>query len=69
MLKFCDEHGVKVVARGAGTSLSGGAIPQEDAVVLGVARMNRMLEIDFENRTARVEAGVTNMNISKAVGA
>ena len=53
--------------RGAGTSLSGGAIPQEDAVVVCVAKMSRVLEVDFANRVARVEAGVTNLAISNAV--
>src|SRR5690349_2561398 len=69
VLKFCHAHGVKVVPRGAGTSLAGGAIPQEDAIILGVAKMNRILETDFENRTARVQAGVTNLAISAAVSA
>ena len=67
VLKFCHAHGVKVVARGAGTSLAGGAIPQEDAIVLGVAKMNRVLAVDFENRTARVQSGITNLAISQAV--
>jgi len=64
VLRFCHERGVKVVPRGAGTSLAGGAIPQEDAIVLGVSKMNRVLEVDFENRTARVQAGITNLAIS-----
>jgi glycolate oxidase len=59
--------GVPVVPRGAGTSLAGGAIPQEDAVVIGLSKMNRILEIDFANRFARVEAGVTNLKITEAV--
>jgi glycolate oxidase len=67
VLRFCRQHGVKVVPRGAGTSLAGGAIPQEDAIVLGVAKMNRVLDLDFENRTARVQAGITNLAISQAV--
>src|SRR3712207_6536196 len=67
VMKFCHANGVKVVARGAGTSLAGGAIPQEDAVVLGVAKMNRVLSVDFENRTARVQSGITNLAISQAV--
>jgi glycolate oxidase len=65
--KFLSENGVKMVARGAGTSLSGGALPSEDCVVVGLARMNRILDIDYENRTARVEAGVTNIGITNAV--
>jgi glycolate oxidase len=67
VLQFCRQHGVKVVPRGAGTSLAGGAIPQEDAIVLGVAKMNRVLDLDFENRTARVQSGITNLAISQAV--
>ena len=53
--------------RGAGTSLSGGAIPQEDAIVVGLSKMNRILEINLADRYARVEAGVTNLAISEAV--
>lgn len=67
ILRFCHEQGVKVVPRGAGTSLAGGAIPQEDAVVIGVSKMTRVLEIDFADRFARVEAGITNLAISAAV--
>jgi glycolate oxidase len=67
VLEFLGKNGVKVVARGAGTSLSGGALPSPDAVVVGLARMNRILSIDYDNRTARVEAGVTNINITNVV--
>src|SRR3954452_15298794 len=67
VLRFCRDRGVKVVARGAGTSLCGGAIAQEDAIILGVSKMNRVLDMDFENRAARVQAGVTNLAISQAV--
>ncbi|NNM73162.1 FAD-linked oxidase C-terminal domain-containing protein [Enterovirga aerilata] len=67
VMRYLGEQGVKVVPRGAGTSLAGGAIPQEDAVVVGVSKMARVLEVDFENRTARVEAGITNLAISAAV--
>jgi glycolate oxidase len=67
VLKFCNAHGVPVVPRGAGTSLSGGAIPQEDAVVIGIAKMNRVVEIDYANRTARVQAGMTNLAVSGLV--
>jgi glycolate oxidase len=67
VMAFLSANGVKVVARGAGTSLSGGALPSEDCVVVGLARMNRILDIDYENRVARVEAGVTNINITNAV--
>ncbi len=67
VLAYCNENGIKVVARGAGTSLSGGALPQEDAIVLGVSKMNRVIEVDYQNRVARVEAGITNIAISEAV--
>jgi glycolate oxidase len=66
-VQYLGARGVKVVPRGAGTSLSGGALPSPDAVVVGLARMNRILAIDYANRVARVEAGVTNINITNAV--
>jgi glycolate oxidase len=69
VLRVCSQNGVRVVPRGAGTSLSGGALPLADAVVLGVSRMNRILEVDLADRWARVEAGVTNLAITKAVEA
>jgi glycolate oxidase len=69
VLKYCHRYGVPVVPRGAGTSLSGGAIPQEDAVVIGLSKMSSILEVDYANRTATVQAGVTNLNISDAVSA
>jgi glycolate oxidase len=69
VLKFCRQAGVNAVPRGAGTSLSGGAIPQEDAVVIGLSKMNRILEINLADRYARVQAGVTNLAISDAVAA
>jgi len=65
-LRLCSEAGVPVVARGAGTGLSGGALPLTDGVLLSLARLNRILDIDVDNRTARVEPGVTNLSISKA---
>lgn len=67
VLRYCNEQDVKVVARGAGTSLSGGAIPQEDAIVLGVSKMNKVLDVDFENRIIRVQSGITNLAITDAV--
>jgi glycolate oxidase len=67
VMAYLHGEGVPVIPRGAGTSLSGGSIPQEDAVVVCVARMSRVLDVDFANRTARVEAGVTNLAISGAV--
>ncbi len=67
IMAYCWENDIKVVARGAGTSLSGGALPSEDSIVLCVSRMNRLLQVDEANRTARVEAGITNLAISQAV--
>ncbi len=69
LLRYCHQRGVKVVARGAGTSLSGGALPAEDALVIAVSRMNRVLEVDYMNRIARLEVGITNLGISEAVKA
>ena len=69
IMRFCRDAGVNIVPRGAGTSLSGGAIPQEDAIVLGLSKMNRILEINLADRYARVEAGVTNLAISEAAAA
>ncbi len=69
VLKYCSRYGIPVVPRGAGTSLSGGAIPQADAVVIGLSKMSHILDIDLANRTATVQAGVTNLNISEAVSA
>ncbi|HXG79225.1 MAG TPA: FAD-linked oxidase C-terminal domain-containing protein [Methyloceanibacter sp.] len=67
ILRFCRDNHVKVVPRGAGTSLAGGALPLEDAIVLCLTRMNRVLSVDLSNRVARVEAGVTNAAITEAV--
>src|SRR5436189_6082673 len=67
VLRYCKKIGIKVVPRGAGTSLSGGALPLADGVLLGMAKFNRILEIDYENRCAIVQPGVTNLAISKAV--
>ena len=67
VMAYCHANGVRVVPRGAGTSLAGGAIAQEDAIILGVGKMTRVRDMDFENRTARVEAGITNLAISGAV--
>lgn len=66
-LKICREEGVPVVPRGSGTSLSGGALPTSDSVILGLGRMNRVLEIDLSNRFIRVEAGRTNLSVTGAV--
>ncbi len=68
VLRYCHAQGIKVVARGAGTSLCGGALPAEDAVVVGVSKMNRVLSVDYNSRTAVVQTGITNLAISGAVG-
>ena len=67
VLAYCHENEVKVVPRGAGTSLSGGALPLADGILLGLGKFNRILEVDFDNRCAVVQPGVTNLGITKAV--
>jgi glycolate oxidase len=67
VLAYCHGEGIKVVPRGAGTSLSGGALPLEDGVLLGMAKFNRIKDIDFDNRVAVVEPGVTNLAVTNAV--
>src|SRR5271165_941144 len=69
ILRFCHANGVRVIPRGAGTSLSGGALPLADAVVIGMMRMNRILDIDYADRCAVVQAGVTNIGITNAMAA
>ncbi|MFD1195353.1 FAD-linked oxidase C-terminal domain-containing protein [Seohaeicola saemankumensis] len=67
VLRICHEMGVPVVPRGSGTSLAGGALPTADSVILGVARMNAVLETDYENRFVRVQSGRTNLSVTGAV--
>jgi glycolate oxidase len=67
VLAYCHAEGIKVVPRGAGTSLSGGALPLADGVLLGMAKFNKIKDIDFDNRVAVVEPGVTNLAVSTAV--
>jgi glycolate oxidase len=67
VLRYCHQRRLKVVPRGSGTSLSGGALPLADGVLLGLGKLNRILEIDFDNRCAVVQPGVTNLAISHAV--
>ncbi len=69
ILRFCHQNGVRVIPRGAGTSLSGGALPMADSVVVGMMRMNQILDIDYADRCATVQAGVTNIGITQAVTA
>jgi len=68
-LRACHEMGVPVVPRGSGTSLAGGALPTEDSVILGVARLTQVLETDYENRFITVQAGRTNLSVTGAVEA
>jgi glycolate oxidase len=67
VLRICHEMNVPVVPRGAGTSLAGGALPTADCVILGVARMNDVLEVDYGNRFVRVQSGRTNLSVTGAV--
>ncbi len=69
VLAFCKREGVKIVPRGAGTGLSGGALPLEDGITVGLGRFNRILEIDYANRAAVVQPGVANLTISQAMDA
>jgi glycolate dehydrogenase FAD-linked subunit len=69
VLRYCQTEGIKVVPRGAGTSLSGGALPLADGIVLGMGKFNRILDIDYDNRCAVVQPGVTNLGVSQAVAA
>ena len=67
VMKWCHQNGVKVVPRGAGTSLSGGALPLADAVLLGLGKFNKILDIDYDNRCVVAQPGVTNLAITDAV--
>src|SRR3984957_19718984 len=67
VLKYCFEQGIKVVPRGSGTSLSGGALPLADAVLLGLSKFKRIREIDYNDRIAVVQPGVTNLAVTQAV--
>ncbi len=67
VVRICAEHSVPVVSRGAGTGLSGGALPHRDGVLLSLTRMNRILKINAAARTAHVQPGVTNLAITEAV--
>jgi glycolate oxidase len=67
ILRYCHDNDIRVVPRGSGTSLSGGALPLEDGVLLGLSKFNRVLEVDYENRVAVVQPGVTNLNVTNNV--
>src|ERR1700732_2942065 len=66
VLRYCRDTGVKVVPRGAGTSLSGGALPLADGVLLGLGKFNRVLDIHYSNRLAVVQPGVTHLAFTRA---
>jgi len=66
-VRVCADHGIPFVARGAGTGLSGGAVPVAEGIVIGLARMNRILEVDVPNRRVRLQPGVTNLDVTRAV--
>ena len=67
VLRYCHQRRLKVVPRGSGTSLSGGALPLADGVLVGLGKLNRVLEVDYDNRCAIVQPGVPNLAISHAV--
>ena len=67
ILAYCHANGLKVVPRGSGTSLSGGALPLADGIVLGLSRFNRILEIDYDNLCVVTQPGVTNLGLTEAV--
>ena len=67
ILKFCNQENIKIVPRGAGTGLSGGALPLKDAIMMGLGKFNKILEIDFENKCVVTQPGVTNLAITYAV--
>jgi len=66
-VRVCHERGIPFVARGAGTGLSGGAVPVAEGIVIGLARMNAILEVDVPNRRVRVQPGVANLDVTRAV--
>src|SRR5262249_42001297 len=67
VLRTCSEHGMPFVARGAGTGLSGGALPVAEGIVISLARMNRILEVDLASQRVVVQPGVANLDVTKAV--
>ncbi|MGB8813643.1 MAG: FAD-linked oxidase C-terminal domain-containing protein [Paracoccaceae bacterium] len=69
VLRICHEEGVPVVPRGSGTSLAGGALPTADSIILGVARLNGVIETDYDNRFISVQSGRTNLSVTGAVEA
>ncbi len=67
IMRICHDEGVPVIPRGSGTGLAGGALPTADSVLLGVARMRDVLEVDYPNRFVRVQTGITNLAVTGAV--
>jgi len=67
VMAYCHQEGIRVVPRGAGTSLSGGALPLEDGILLGLGKFNQILEVDYDNRCVVAQPGVTNLGITQAV--
>ena len=67
ILKYCHKENIKVIPRGAGTGLSGGALPLQDAVIIGLGKFNKILNIDFPNKCVVTQPGVTNLGITHAV--
>ena len=67
ILKYCNKENIKVIPRGAGTGLSGGALPLQDAILLGLGKFNKILEIDFDNKCVVAQPGVTNLSITHSV--
>ncbi len=69
IMRYCHKEGIKIVPRGSGTSLSGGALPLADAVLMAMGKFNRILDIDYNNRCVVAQPGVTNLAITQAVEA
>ena len=69
VVRACAAHGIPFVARGAGTGLSGGALPVAEGVVISLARMNRVLDVDLDSQRIVVQPGVTNLQVTEAVAA
>ena len=67
LLAYCNEERIKVVPRGAGTGLSGGALPLEDSILLCLGKFNKIINIDYKNRCVVAQPGVTNLSITQAV--
>ena len=67
ILSYCNQHRIKVVPRGAGTGLSGGALPMADCVLLCLGKFKKIIDIDYKNRCVVAQPGVTNLSITQAV--